>query len=89
MMWNLAPETDLASITNNGNSLRLLFKVNRYLSQVQLPFIHNERLHEAFVQAIQANRQQEALLSNNCHRINYPEVNKYFILATNGLNDSL
>lgn len=88
-MINLAPDTDSALITNNGRNLRLLYKVNRYLSQMQLPFIHNKRLHEAFVQAIEGNRQQEALLLNNNDRINYREVNKYFIIASNALNDSL
>lgn len=89
MMMNLAPDTDSALITNNGSNLRLLFKVNRYLSQVQLPFIHNKRLHEAFVQAIEGNKQQEARLLNNNDRINLSEVNEYFIKAANGLNDSL
>lgn len=89
MMQNLAPETDLALTTNNGNSLRLLFKVYGYLYQMQIPFTHNRRLREAFVQAVEGNKREEARLLNNNNRINYPKVNEFFVIAANSLNDIL
>lgn len=89
MMETLAPESDSALITNNGSNLRLLFKVFEYLYQMQLPFIHNKRLHAAFVQAVKGCKQEAERLLNDNDRINLCEVNEYFVKVGNALNDSL
>lgn len=88
-MRNLTVETNLSLATNNGNSLRLLFKVFGYLFQEQLPFIHNKRLHDAFAEAVEGNRQEEARLLHNHDRINWCAVNEFFVKASNALNDNL
>lgn len=87
IMLNLMTDTDSALTTNNAINLRLLFKVFANLSQMQLPFIHNEKLHEAFVLCVEGNKQEEARLSNG--RINWCAVNEFFVKASNTLNDSL
>lgn len=85
-MLNLMSDTDSALTTNNGNNLRLLFKIFADLFEKQLPFIRNKKLHESFVQAIEGNKQEEARTTES---INYREVNEFFTKASNSLNDSL
>lgn len=89
IMRILTSETDLSLKTNNGNSLRILFKVFGNLFQKQLPFISNKRLHKNFVQAVEGNRQEEARLAKHNNRIDWCAVNKFFVKAANGLNDIL
>lgn len=89
MMQNLAPETDLALTTNNGQSLRLLFKVFGLLYKEQIPLTSNKRLRAAFAQAVEGNKREEARLLNNNYRINYPIVNQFFVVAGNALNEIL
>lgn len=87
-MLDLVIDTDSALATNNGPNMRLLFKVFADLFQKQLPFIpKNGKLYNAFVQCVAGNRLGEARLANG--HINWPEVNGFFIKASNTLNDSL
>lgn len=87
IMLNLMIDTDSALATNNGSNLRLLFKTFAGLFEMQLPFIHNKRLHDTFVQCVEGNKQGEARQSNGS--INLCEVNQFFTKASNSLNDSL
>lgn len=86
-MLTLMTDTDSALTTNNAINLRFLFKVFANLSQMQLQFICDRKLHEAFVLCVKGNREEEARLSNG--RINWCAVNEFFVKASNTLNDSL
>lgn len=87
IMLDLVIDTDSALATNNGPNLRLLFKVFANLFRKQLPCIQNRKLYDTFVQCAEGNEEGEAKLANG--RINWPEVNGFFIKASNTLNDSL
>lgn len=87
IMLNIMNDTDAALTTNNAINLRLLFKVFASLSQMQLQFIRDKPLHEALVLCVQGNREEEARLSNGC--IDWVAVNKFFVKASNALNDCL
>lgn len=87
IMLNLVADTDSALATNNAIEMRLLFKVFADLFQKQLPFVRNRKLYDVFVQCVEGNKVGEASLSNG--RINWCEVNGFFVKASNTLNDSL
>lgn len=86
-MLNIMNDTDSALTTNNAVNLRFLFKVFANLSQMQLQFIRDRRLHEAFVLCVKGNREEEARLANGC--IDWCAVNEFFVKASNILNDIL
>lgn len=79
MMQNLSPETDLSLKTNNRDSARLLFKVFANLYQQQIPYIHDAKLREVFVQGVAGNIEQETALTKG--PINYTKVNEFFTKA--------
>lgn len=81
IMLTLMTDTDSALTTNNAINLRFLFKVFANLSQMQLQFIRDKKLHDAFVLCVERNREEEARLSNG--RIDWCAVNEFFVKASN------
>lgn len=86
IMLNLMSDTDLALKMKNPDTMGLLFKTFANLFQMQLPFIRDQKLYDAFVQAVEGNKQQEAALASSGW--NTAGINAFFAKASNLLNDN-
>lgn len=86
IMQKLLCEVDKAFECKDKNTLRVLYITYGYFFEALLPFVQDEKVHEAFRQILEGDKQQQAQFSKGCWDFN--SMNAFFVKASNALNDS-
>lgn len=86
-MMNLTYDHDLALKTSNSSLLLLVYKSYADLYRMLLPFIHDKRIYENFVETIEAGKPELENLANGY--INWCGISEIIYKSTNDMNNIL